>query len=245
MIDTRLTNLPQTNPLCATWNEAVCLACANRTFFDQNLICQPVSDFCQTWDRQSGNCLTCYDGYRINNNQCILVQRPAVNVGIITVGTVTGIDSNGDGIIDYCKRYQTDELTNCIECVPRAYFDSFNVCQPISDLCRTFNQQNGRCTACYFGYALEQTSGACVLDPAINGQPSDLGCGEWNWELQICLRCSQRFAFDEQGMCRALDDFCQEFSNDGSCIQCYRGYRVSAQGTCERFVQELTDLGCA
>lgn len=42
------------NPLCATWKGKSCLACSDRSYFNKNGLCVPVSSQCQTWDPLQG-----------------------------------------------------------------------------------------------------------------------------------------------------------------------------------------------
>jgi hypothetical protein len=34
--------------------------------------CAQVSDFCNTWDESTGDCVTCYDGFKLEVGACIL-----------------------------------------------------------------------------------------------------------------------------------------------------------------------------
>ena len=67
------------------------------------MVCQKVDDQCATWDRANGVCLSCYKGYNATNGKCTLAQNNIPNAGFLTIGALTGIDSNGDGVIDFCK----------------------------------------------------------------------------------------------------------------------------------------------
>ena len=59
--------VPSVDSLCAEWKDRVCLKCAVRAYFDDNSKCVPVSDHCQTWDEFDGSCLTCYEGYVLDD----------------------------------------------------------------------------------------------------------------------------------------------------------------------------------
>lgn len=60
------------NSLCSQWNNTVCIKCSDRSYFNTSGFCTAVSDQCATWDSLSGVCLTCYNGYNLNNGQCVL-----------------------------------------------------------------------------------------------------------------------------------------------------------------------------
>lgn len=65
---------PPTDPLCAAWKDGKCQSCATRAYFN-NGVCYQVSDNCHTWDNYDGKCLTCYKGYNLANNACVLAQQ--------------------------------------------------------------------------------------------------------------------------------------------------------------------------
>ena len=56
---------------CAEWDNLSCQKCAERAYFGQIGFCNPVSDYCRTWDTYDGYCLTCYKGYTLDNGECI------------------------------------------------------------------------------------------------------------------------------------------------------------------------------
>jgi hypothetical protein len=57
----------QPNPGCLTFVNGTCTNCSVRYYLDSLGICQPVSDYCRTWDSSTGACLTCYNGYLLNS----------------------------------------------------------------------------------------------------------------------------------------------------------------------------------
>ena len=63
--------VPSVDSLCAEWKDRVCLKCAVRAYFDDNSKCVAVSDHCQTWDEFDGSCLSCYQGYDLNEGECV------------------------------------------------------------------------------------------------------------------------------------------------------------------------------
>lgn len=61
------------NPYCVERNEdGECCGCAYRTYFNEEGICTPVSDYCQEWDYETGTCTCCYVGYNLVQGDCIL-----------------------------------------------------------------------------------------------------------------------------------------------------------------------------
>ncbi len=53
------------DPYCNTFSPdgSCCLKCSFRCFMNKNDKCQPVSDWCKTWNEKTGDCTSCYDGY--------------------------------------------------------------------------------------------------------------------------------------------------------------------------------------
>jgi hypothetical protein len=121
------------NPYCSLWQGNKCLGCAQRAYFDKNGICSLVDDQCATWDKNTGECLSCYGGYDLNSGSCI---KSAVNLPI---------DAG-------CSLWNSLQ-TICLSCSKRWYFNSQSVCLPVSDLCNTWDSK-GKCLTCYKGYEI-------------------------------------------------------------------------------------------
>ena len=100
-------------------------------------------------------------------------------------------------------------------------------CIQVSDHCSIFNDA-GECTFCYKGYELQE--GECVFSLTFNNLPYDLGCGEWDWDNQVCLKCSVRWVMSSSG-CVKVPDECRTYDNDGTCTSCYLGYGLQ-NGLC-------------
>lgn len=60
------------------------------------------------------------------------------------------------------------------------------------------------------------------------------------------MECSQGYVFNKQGVCCAVDKFCQQFNTDvGICENCYTGYSVTANGSCALTSDTPAHNGCA
>ena len=158
---------PVSDAGCKTWNNGVCEACSDSWVFDQNGVCRTVSDQCKTHDLSNGWCTSCYQGYDLtdvldaNNN---VVDR-----------TCNFSPSNTAAPADLgCKAWNNGA---CSECSANWFFDANNVCQPVSDLCKSFDVANGQCLSCYQGYDL--VNGVCEFSPSNTAAPSDPGCKTW------------------------------------------------------------------
>jgi len=70
---------PSGDPSCRAYDQyGNCRECSER-FYKSNGRCAQVSDFCNTFDRNNGKCLTCYRGYTLQNGDCykmLVVQQP-------------------------------------------------------------------------------------------------------------------------------------------------------------------------
>lgn len=221
-INTQQSSSVNGNPLCQTWVGAVCSSCATRANFDQNGICQAVDSQCQTWDSKSGLCLTCYGGYVISNGKCVVsaVSRP-VDIG--------------------CSSWNWNAQI-CLQCSSRWYFSTVNkACASVSDLCLTYDQNNGNCVSCYQGYTLG--NGVCSLS-STQQQVTDPGCSLWDWNSQVCLKCSQSWVLVGK-TCKAISSLCASSDANGVCLSCYIGYSLS-NGVCSlSALQQVSDIGCA
>jgi expansin (peptidoglycan-binding protein) len=206
---------------CATWNwnKQTCLQCSSNWVFNNNGVCVPVSDQCNTYDK-SGACVTCYVGYNLSNGKCVLAPIQQVS----DVG---------------CATWNWNKQT-CLQCSSNWVFNNNGVCVPVSDQCNTYDK-NGACVTCYVGYNLN--NGKCVLAPI--QQVSDVGCATWNWNKQTCLQCSSNWVFNNNGVCVPVSDQCNTYNNAGACVTCYAGYNLS-NGKCVLApIQKVSDVGCA
>lgn len=52
------------------------------------------------------------------------------------------------------------------------------------------------------------------------------------WEKGECVECSIKWYFDDEGVCREVNDYCRTWNYNGECLTCYRGWVVKS-GKCE------------
>lgn len=71
---------PSGDSSCRTYDQfGKCQQCSER-FYKSNGKCLQVSDFCNTYDNNTGKCLTCYRGYSLRDGECykmLVQQEPA------------------------------------------------------------------------------------------------------------------------------------------------------------------------
>lgn len=115
-----------------------------------------MSDDCLTWDI-TGSCTLCYRGYNLINGECKVPSSTAEGSATKTLRELPG-----------CAEIQ-DEV--CVKCAYR-YYAANRLCRPVSDLCKTWDDNNGACTTCYDGY--EVAFGECkakLLQTSVNNLP--------------------------------------------------------------------------
>ena len=151
------------DPHCAEWTGRNCSKCADRSYFGPIGFCIPVSDYCRTWDKYDGYCLSCYLGYTLQPKG-----------GCVVADEASGPSDLGCNQFDW-KTYE------CVTCSFRWVLKN-GTCVKVSDYCKSFNSTSGLCSACYSGYDL--INGDCVYSPL---NLSDIGCRLWDWEQQKCL----------------------------------------------------------
>lgn len=131
-----------TDSNCAKYDSTLkrCIQCATRYFLNSSSLCQSVSDQCQTFDNRTGYCTSCYQGYLLQNGQCLLQAEGCVNYNTQT-GQCQGCSN------EYC-------LNQNFTCARK----------PAN--CQTCAFQGG-CSQCNPGYNL--AGGVCVQQNGNNG----------------------------------------------------------------------------
>ena len=86
-------------------------------------------------------------------------------------------------------------------------------CAQISNLCKEWNNQTGKCTDCYKGYDFED--GVCFVP--------DENCEIMS--VYGCVKCVDRHFLGPDGKCTLVNAICNEFNPfNGKCINCIDGY---------------------
>ena len=131
-------------------------------------ICVLLNDQCKTYDN-NGDCIACFKGYDLVGGLC-------------EVST-----ANSKSADPGCAKWDWDSQL-CLSCSKNWVFNSSKICIPVSDQCKTTSLNSGLCISCYKGYDLIE--GSCVLSASKTAKSSDSGCANWDWDNQICIRCS-------------------------------------------------------
>jgi hypothetical protein len=116
------------------WKNGKCLSCSKRWAFNEQNICVPVSNQCNT--SEAGLCTSCYKGYDLKDGKCLY-----------------SLSNDAKPADLGCGTWSWDEQI-CLKCSSGWVFNANKVCVPVSDLCKTHGE-NGDCTSCFKGYDLK------------------------------------------------------------------------------------------
>ena len=204
-----------------------CSECVNRYYLNQN-ICFRVGDGCNTYNKQTGECWSCFTGYEYQSGNCVKEVEPV----------------NQD---PHCLIFKNNR---CEKCSIRYYY-SGEKCVPVNPLCKTYNS-TGACTTCYPSYRIEGTR--CILAPVQDpncrvSRPDgfcdecfksyyvksgkcervNLLCKTHDPQTGFCLSCYQGYRVSG-GNCIIYfqDPNCREFDSNGDCIKCVTKHYLSS-----------------
>jgi len=226
VVDNDLSVVPNSNLLCRIWKGKVCAECSDRTFFNKNGVCTSVSSQCNSFDKSTGDCLTCFKGYDIKNGDCVASNSNTAHPSDLG-----------------CSIWDWDNQV-CLTCANRWAFNINKVCVPVSDQCASADK-NGNCLTCYQGYDLKD--GQCLYSANNVAKPNDNGCGTWDWKNQKCLKCSNGWSLGNDKICTPVSDLCKTHDTAGNCLTCFNGYDLK-DGKCifsDSNKAHPADLGCA
>jgi hypothetical protein len=137
------------NPYCLTFTGTVCAFCLPNYYLGTNGICIALSSACNTYNMQTGFCLSCPVGYLFYNNQC----------------------SNLVYTNPYCQLFTG---TICTRCYDRYWLNN-GLCVPVNNLCNTYEQLTGLCLTCKSGYIFN--NGLCIKNsPCLTTNPVTGAC---------------------------------------------------------------------
>lgn len=204
---------------CKTYNEKqVCTECSTRYYLDSKAICQPVNPNCKTYDPLTGACLSCYPGFGIIETTCL--------PGIVS----NQFDPN-------CNQFNG---STCLKCSSGYYLASSGICSAVDPSCKTHNPDNGFCTSCYAGYAVNGTK--CVVSQSA---PTVANCNSIDPLTGLCLKCSFGYYFDSNGACIQQSPNCKTFDKTSlTCIECFPGYALSSGNQCVKSDAPSGDPNC-
>ncbi|KRX02881.1 WD40-repeat-containing domain [Pseudocohnilembus persalinus] len=217
--------------------------------FIQNLyllVCDPTCKTC--YDKYSNNCLSCYDGYIINNyDQCDLCnQQCATCVGLLSnqcLSCYDGyfLDTSSETEYSSCIVCHSNCFTcvlnskNCIACNSQYYLDN-SVCYNCDALClECYGPSSNNCLSCQSQFYLDSATDTCL-----GCDSSCLDC--YGPNSNNCLSCMEQFYLDGSDTCQSCDLNCFECYGplSNNCISCNDQFYLEATTeTCEP-----CDVGC-
>lgn len=127
------------DPNCANIIPTACLQCSPNFYLSASGLCRALPANCQQAS-SDGNCQACVAGFTNKAGICQKDQPVA-----ITIPNCLNVD-----------------VANkvCLACANR-FYTSGNSCQAVSQLCETYNPQNGKCLTCKSGSTLNN-GGNCI-----------------------------------------------------------------------------------
>ena len=125
-------NDPNLDPNCNLRSlKGTCLQCIASYYLNSNGYCTVANPLCRTYNLTNGHCLSCYKGYTVSGESCV-------------------VESSGSTDVNCLKFTSSGECEQCYV----SFYVSNGICMQMNDLCRSVDQTDGRCLSCYPGYTL-------------------------------------------------------------------------------------------
>ncbi|ELP94370.1 hypothetical protein EIN_401330 [Entamoeba invadens IP1] len=202
-------------------NATSCTSCGDDTYSKEGATrCKACLSVCNTCDKTTGECLTCYSGYQLNASQsCEICQR-----GTHSYGTKC----------DDCEemKYQSEEGQSvCLACSTNCYIDGSctlchdgyystggtGSCKPCPVICDNCIRESGVCSSCSSGF--KKVGGECT-SCASNGNCNTCDSDE-NESNRVCVECAENYYLnDEDNSCNLCNTI------DPNCVKCSRNAKV-------------------
>lgn len=159
--------------------------------------CQEQNPLCKSTDLNTGGCMTCWSGYTLSGNECIIEKQLAANSDPYCLKTVDGV---------------------CTRCSSGYYYNKGQgLCAQLDPVCRNSNLDNGDCTDCYAGYAL---SGGKCLPVQVAQITNCLTIGPNG----LCSECIEG-TYLSGSECRQVSILCATYNRaNGECTSCVGGH---------------------
>ena len=221
------------NPQCLSFdNSGACLNCSSGYYIGISSTCSPVNPLCDAYDMSNGLCITCVQGYAIQNNTCL---------------SFTDINPQ-------CLQFDSNGV--CLNCSSGYYIGTNSICTLVSLLCNGYDMSNGLCITCVQGYAIQNDT--CLSFTDINPQclsfdnsgvclncssgyyigticsPVNPLCNTYDMSNGQCITCVQGYAI-QNNTCLSFTDInpqCLSFDNSGVCLNCSSGYYIGISSIC-------------
>lgn len=242
---------------CRTVQNGICQSCSTGYYRAANNTCQQISPLCATADQNSGMCLSCYNGYQLQNGVCSLsatIANCRQIVNNVCQACSSGYYIQSGGCVQISPLCATADLNSgaCTSCYP-GYLLNSGQCAVGTQISNCRQMRNGQCAECSQGYMM--IGGNCVVvnplcrtvDPASGGclgcypgytlaagsciipQNNDPNCVQKAGTT--CLYCANNY-WNNNNVCTQLTKKCQTYDQQtGSCTSCSNTFRL-VNGDC-------------
>ncbi|ELP89851.1 protein serine/threonine kinase, putative [Entamoeba invadens IP1] len=174
-------------------NAPSCTNCGDGTYSKEGATsCTACASVCNTCDKTTGVCLTCYSGYQLNALQSC----------------------------EICQRWTYSYGKNCVECEEMKYQSEKgqSLCLACNTDCASCDKTDGKCTTCKAGYGYD--SGICTL--CHDGYYSTGGNGSCIACPVICDNCIKKSGACSSCSSgyKKVGDNCTSCASNGNCNSC-------------------------
>ena len=129
---------------CIKVDGSVCTECAAGYYLPDSGVCKQLNPLCKESNMRTGACRSCYPGYTLAGDTCIVAAAVTIPYCETVVGTV------------------------CVKCINGYYTDNGG-CALANTLCATYDPTNGICKSCIPGYVFQQNE--CIY-PSLGIDPN-------------------------------------------------------------------------
>ncbi|KAL4450910.1 hypothetical protein ABPG74_011752 [Tetrahymena malaccensis] len=228
----------QCQPSCLTCDQQfICTSCKNGYYLDPTyFICLSCSQSCKTCSENSQKCLSCNDGFYMDNSQTIPTCLQCQNDCKTCNSSPSSCTSCFDGYFlnttnNQCQPCDskcalcTNSSINCNSCID-GYYVQNNTCQKCDRSCKACQNTSISCTSCYNNYYYDSTQSKCILCSST--------CKTCDGSTNLCTSCLDGYSLIS-GQCQLCQFPCQTCAsgNTNSCLSCPSNYYLDAtQNTC-------------
>ena len=231
-------------PFCTSAPSGTCVSCSTGYYLGGvNTTCIPVpaANQCQTYNMNTGNCLTCWANnyYIASSGACTPVSSLCATWDQVTGWCLSCWSSaNQVNSVGQCVPSPVSNLncatlnaagTACSSCwSTSSYINTLGACVAGSGNCATYTN-TGLCASCWSSSSVVNAAGACVAAPA-----SNLNCATLNAAGTACLSCWSASSYiNAGGACVSGNGGCASYANiTGLCASCWGAYYVNTLGAC-------------
>ncbi|ELP83590.1 protein serine/threonine kinase, putative [Entamoeba invadens IP1] len=224
-------------------NATSCTSCVEGHYsFEGATRCKACSSVCNTCDKTTGVCLTCYSGYQLNASQsCEICRRGTYSYGIecvdceemkyqseegqslcLACNTNCASCDKTNGKCTTCKAGYGYDDGSCTLCHDGYYSTGGTAsCMSCPVVCDNCIGESGVCSSCLSGY--KKVGGECT-SCASNGNCNSCDSDE-NESNRVCVECAENYYLNDKDnscyLCNTIDPNCETCSRNAKvCVAC-------------------------